>query len=77
MGSELLDFNVSNSNHIQHQPCSAATWTLPHIIPLPSYTPHPSLWPPANIPTLLCSRPVAVLVAAPATDVALEEPKSQ
>ena len=35
MGSELLDFNVLNSNwHIQHQPRSAATWTLPHIIPL-------------------------------------------
>ena len=26
--------NFLNSNHIQHQPRSAATWTLPHIIPL-------------------------------------------
>jgi len=34
VSSELLDFNVLNSNHIQHQSCNTAAWTLPHITPL-------------------------------------------
>jgi len=34
VSSELLDFNVLSSNHIQHQSCNTAAWTLPHITPL-------------------------------------------
>ena len=40
MGSELLIFNVLDSDRIQHQPHSAATWTLPHIMPLSPRTHH-------------------------------------
>ena len=67
---ELLDFNVFNlnSNRIQHQPRSAATWDIPpYRTPLPSCTLHPELAA-TNFPTLPCSWPVAVLVVASAAE---------
>jgi len=78
MGSELLDFNVLNSDHIQHQPRSAATWTLPHIVPLSPRTHYTrACGHQLTSPTLPCSWPAAVLVGDPTADVALEEPKSR
>ena len=78
MGSELLDFKFFElKSHLTPATQCCDLDTPPYYTPLPSYTLHPNLWPPVNVSTLPCSWPVAVLVWAPAADVAFEEPKSR